>query len=439
MICWNEEQLINAYFSHFHAHHPLLLPYGQFRERSQPQHLRLVVQLIGSQYVCATSTQTIAAAYQASRDVSTAPTAADVQSTLLYALFLYTTAEPERAALYVAKACDASIDLGLNELEGAARHAGGDLLLAESLRRTWWEIYVLDAVLCATQRQSQSRCETVPLTAGLPCKESMYNGGMPPFSLVSLNHFDARLFTSEDHDFSSACYRVDAARMLRRVSALSKPGMQGTDNVRALDNAIAAWKLHLPATKARIINSQGERDQVMVQANVFIHMASLILHFPRSELPVAHPYAASIACAAHITSAPPASELHAIKATWASNDIADVAGLPIGQHSPLVIPGLVLACIVQLAACSAQTHHDLAPYRDRIALMAGMLKQAAKTWPPVCDALRAINKAATAIFSHLQQVDTLADFPFQDFDIQGLFDDWARFEEPSSRGITEAG
>lgn len=114
---------------------------------------------------------------------------------------------------------------------------------------------------------------------------------------MSLSQFDARLFSDEEGLYSSFCYRIEAIRILARVIAVSSANEAHPDGIQAIDNAIASWKHHLPNEKAGIIDHSGEGDQLMFQACMFIHCASIFLHFPRSELPITMPSSAEIDCA----------------------------------------------------------------------------------------------------------------------------------------------
>ncbi|KAI6877772.1 hypothetical protein KC360_g9041 [Hortaea werneckii] len=432
----DQERLIGAYFTFFHQHHPVLVPSKHFDAQAHPLHLKLVVQLIGNQYVPIVPAQELESAYRASLEELSGHSLQFVQSTLLYALFLYGKAEHKETACRVAAACDAAIYLGLNELDAATKYSNGDFLLSESIRRTWWELYVLNGVLSATQRQVRFRCNDVRLAAGLPCEEIAYTECTLPRTLVTLDQFDERFFAYEGQPFSSASYRIDAVRIMGRILDLSRADSTEIENVKAVDSAIAAWKIHLPADKAQIVDFQGRVDHMMFQACTFIDTASIILHYPRSELLFTHSEASNIACASSMLPAPPTFRLHATKAICASRDLADLASLTLNSFTPLVIPGFVFACVVQLSACAKQAQSDSSHHRDRTALMAGLLKANSQTWPPLINVLQAVNRAAAALFRQKRPTDILDDFPHENFDIDALLQDLARSEALPGGAVT---
>lgn len=270
---------------------------------------------------------------------------------------------------------------------------------AQSLRRTWWELYVADGYLAALHRHDNFRSNTVPSTTFLPCEEHAYNEGNIPSSLLSLQQFDGRLFSDDEYQFSSFCYRIDAVRILSRVLAVSSTNDAHADAIQAIDNAVAGWKFHLPNTKAGIIDHSGEMDHIMFQAYMIVYCASIFLHFPRSELPITMPPAAEITCARqHMEQVSPTSTQHAVKAMAASKDLANLAALPMEKHSPFFICGLVFACIVQLSACSAYPRNTTPQNRDRVALLIGVLKSFSRHWAIAQYVSGQLKRAANEIF-----------------------------------------
>ena len=406
----DEEHLVNLYYSHFHRTHPVLLPRNRYGGPAFPIQLRLVIQLIGSRYASGFERSVL----QSDTDTALAGTpersVCGVQSLLLYAICLHADAEHAEAVSVLARASALAIELGLNRVDYATTHGKQDPLVEESLRRSWWELYVVDGFFAALHRQTTFTCNTVELAAELPCEDNAYRQGMQPAQPVTLEQFDMRFFAAADQLFASACYRIEAIRIMARVLAVSE-GENGPDDIQAVDNAIAAWKLHLPRAKASVVDQRGEVDQVLLQAHTFIYTARIILHFPRSELPLKVPTATDISCAARMCQASPTSAQHSIKAISASKDMSDLAGLPVGQHSPLFICSLVFGCIVQLSACSAHTHDCTMQHRDRVALMIGMLKCLGHHWAIATEVVRHLNKIASGVFMPQK---TSADTPLLD-------------------------
>lgn len=300
----------------------------------------------------------------------------------------------------VNKAAQIAMELQMHRAEFAEAHGHGNTILEESLRRTWWELYVADGYLASLHRHTSFRSNTVQCTTYLPCEDKSYANGLVPSTNVTIEQFDSRHFADEDWEFSSFCYRIDAIRIMARVMAVSTANETHADAIQAIDNAIAAWKFNLPNEKAGIVDHTGEVDQMMFQAFLYIQCASIFLHFPRSELPISMPAAAEIQCAQrHMAQVSPTSTQHAAKALAASKDLANLASLPMDRYSPFFICGLVFACVVQLSACSAYPRGSTEQNRDRVALLIGLLKSLSQHWSIAQYVSQQLRRAANEIFN----------------------------------------
>ncbi|KXS94093.1 hypothetical protein AC578_10525 [Pseudocercospora eumusae] len=323
-----------------------------------------------------------------------------VQALVIYAIAVHARYEPGEAMTAITKAADIAIGLGMNRAEFAEAHGFNDPVLEESMRRTWWELYVADGYLASLHRHTTFRSNSVPSTAYLPCEESLYSNGLVVSEHATLDQFDSRHFADEERQFSSFCYRIDAIRIMARVMAVSTENETHADAIQAIDNAIAAWRFNLPNEKAGIVDHTGEVDQMMFQALLYIQSASIFLHFPRSELPISMPAAAEIQCAQrHMAQVSPTSTQHAAKALAASKDLANLASLPMDKYSPFFICGLVFACVVQLSACSAYARGSTEQNRDRVALLIGLLKSLSRHWSIAKYVSQQLRRAANEIFN----------------------------------------
>lgn len=394
----DEERLIHLYYVHFAPFHNILVPHARFASQNYPPYLRAVVYLIGSQFTSGFSSVALRATADALLDRGQDASLSFVQASLLHAITLHARADRVSALTWLSRASDVAIQLGLNQRNAASAFGGQDVLLQESVRRTWWELYVVDGYLAAVHRQTDFRCNKVTLDAALPCEEAEYREGMASPESTTLEDFDSRFFSDVQMDFASACYRVETIRILARVLALTSTMNNGPDDVQSVDNAIRAWKLHLIDSKAIVTDRFGSVDHMMLQAFAFIHAATIILHFPRSELLLRVPTATDIECASAMIPESPTSAQHATKAIAASKEMSDLATLPVCGYSPFLACGLVFGCIVQLSACSAHSHSCLIQHRDRVALMTGALKSLSRSWPIAGHALQKLNAIAAGVF-----------------------------------------
>ncbi|RMZ23293.1 hypothetical protein D0859_12673 [Hortaea werneckii] len=394
----DEERLVQLYYSQFAQHHNILVPRARFERQNYPPYLKAVVYLIGSQFTPAFKSIALHTTAHTLLQGPHDPNLFLVQALLLHAITLHARGDRVNALSQLSRASDMAIHLGLNLRHAAIAYGGQDTLLQECVRRTWWELYVVDGFFAAVHRQTRFRSNAVPLEAALPCEESDYFEGMSSPQSTTIEQMDARFFLDAPQGFSSACYRVEAIRILARVLALSPTTNESPDDLQSIDNAIRAWRLHLVDSKAATTDCFGRIDCVMLQAFAFIHSGTIILHFPRSELLLRVPSASNIECASRMTPESPTSAQHATKAIAASKDISDLATMQGSDKSPLLVCGLVFGCIVQLSACSAHGHSCLIQHRDRVALMTGELKSLGRSWPIAAHALQKLNAIAAGVF-----------------------------------------
>jgi hypothetical protein len=251
----------------------------------------------------------------------------------------------------------------------------------ESLRRTWWELYVTDGYVAALQRSPSFRCHSCGPDVPLPCDESLYVEGAFLMEPPTVEQFDARVYAEEELQFSSFCYRIEAVRILARALSISCVHEVQEEQVQAIDNALAAWRHNLAVGKTNIHDAFGQVDEMLFQAHMLIQYTTIYLHFWRSELAATVPAAFDIIRERHL---PPVSTRHTngIKAIEASKQLADLAalGVPVQKHTPFFVFALVFSAIVQLSACSLHGPDFRELYRDRLALITGVLKTLSPNW-----------------------------------------------------------
>jgi hypothetical protein len=407
----DNEQLVNLYYFNFHAAHPILLSKSLYWKRDYPQCLKAVVEFIGSHFSPGTSSDTL-------RDIATREinsgkqdTPEMVQARLLYTVALFARNEVGEGRSMLSEAIDLAVDLGMHKQDFAALHAKNGTAEEESMRRTWHELYVVDGCIATFQRKSSFRTNSISADVLLPCDDGISDGDTYPCLTVSKSDFDSRVFSDQEMLFSSFCYRIEAVRLLGRV--LSITGAHGVhrDRVQAIDNALAAFIHHLPAAKSEpeIVNTYGELDELMFQAHLIIQYATILLHFPRSDLtsPTSFSNVVPGSNSAKIVCPCNRQRIHSIKAIDASKIISMLAALrsPVQGHSPFFVWTLALGATVQLAVSamhSKVSKHCLEEHCDRVKLMLGVLKSCGKYWFIAKVVLRALNRMALPVFEPLR-------------------------------------
>jgi hypothetical protein len=312
------------------------------------------------------------------------PSVEKVQALLLLAIVLHSRNEREEAGICLCQAMDLAYELGMHRRSFAETMGGNDPIREENLRRTWWELFVIEGMLTAVGVRQSFTASTVPLEVPLPCEERIYQDGFSPPAPSTIAQFDDRVFTDDDVGFSSFSYRIEAVRILGRVVLTGQVTQGHQEQIEAIDATIASWFHHLPESKAELMRSDGTVDEMMFQATMIVHGASIYLHFPRSDLLSSPAVAAEVICGQSGQCLLPAfsHHTHAMRALKAASELSVLAAMriPVTKHTPFFICALVLSSMVQLAAYSVKAGQMPDPRRDRLALTVGVFKSLGRTW-----------------------------------------------------------
>lgn len=375
--------LIDIYYTYFHPSHPILPPLRFLYSSYVPRYLDHVIKFIGSHFTPAASSEHYRPNVMSSvleQDASIEK----LQALLLLAIVLHSRNERPEAKECLVTAVNIAFELGVNTQGYAAMMSEGDPVREESLRRTWWELYIIENMLTALGLQPTAQTGLVPPEVGLPCEERIYQDGLAPPPAPTIAQFDGRVFDDEERDFSSFTYRIEAARILARVVSIQDMVEGQQDHVEAIDARITSWFHHLPESKAELLRSDGSVDEMMFQATMVVNGAAIYLHFPRSDLLSSPAMAAEVICGHHGPCSIPAfsHHAHAMKAVKAASEISSLASIrmPVVKHTPFFICALVMSSIVQLAACSVKAGQMPDPSRDRLTLTIGVFKSLGRTW-----------------------------------------------------------
>lgn len=407
----DESTLTELYFAKFHHTHPIMVPKVAYMSMPLPDSLRAVVRFIGSIIGSNSASDHYRADAARLLKADSGWTPFRVQGLLLYSIALYSVNEQQEAQRYLSSAVDMALLLGMNRYAFASSHSGGNPLLEESFRRTWWELFFIDGMFAALQQRATFRCNTVELKAGLPCEDPVYNSGNCFPTAPQLSQFDNRIFDDEEISFSSYCYRIEAVRILARVLNIAEDADVDKDEFTAVDNALAGWRYHLPQCKADIARSEnaGEPDELMFQAHLIINNATILLHLPRSNLRSIHPLTAETTCCPWSRPLAPkfSQHNHLMKVTAASQGLSDLAALRCSHdHTPFLACGLIMGSLVQLSVCSLHASHCITQHRERVMLMIGVLKSLGRMWPLAQRGLTQVRSYAKEVLQ--RPVDTMA-------------------------------
>ncbi|ORY01124.1 hypothetical protein BCR34DRAFT_494151 [Clohesyomyces aquaticus] len=403
----DDEQLVNLYYLNFHSSHPILTPRHLYWKRNYPRFLKAVVEFVGSQFSPGIANEASREATERELEGGEQNTPEMVQARILYAISLVARNDLQKSQFVLSQAVDTALQLGMNRRDFAASHANNRPSEEESLRRTWYELYITDGCIAAFQRKPTFKTNSVSADVLLPCDDNIYDDEMYLHIPSSRADYESSLFADEEVTFSSFCYRIEAVRLLGRVLAITGAHGVHRDQVQSVDNALAAFLHHLPPSKSEpeIVNTYGELDELMFQTHMVLQYATILLHFPRGDLASPVPFSTVVPGGNGAKFLCPCTRqnVHSIKAIDASKALSMLAAfrVPVQRHSPFLIYPLALGAFVQLSVSAIHLRSSrrcLDQHYDRVKLILGVLKTLGRYWPFAGVVLRSLNKMALAVF-----------------------------------------
>ena len=202
------QKLVCLYYEFFHHAHPFLMPkkFLCSKLRKDPEsleHLFPVLEYIGSIYMPEVPTDPLLQrAHDLLNSINLPFNGFTVQALLLLALALHCSDEYKIAEQYLDRAIDIALTIGMNRQCFAVQSGEGDLVLQESWRRTWWSLYLIDAIFAAISHYSTHRLQIIEEEVDLPCEDIEYEKGashslLRPFE--SANQFSDDTHPENNH------------------------------------------------------------------------------------------------------------------------------------------------------------------------------------------------------------------------------------------------
>ena len=395
--------LMTLYYLNFHVAHPFLLPREVFLQSSPPSYLVDIVELIGLHYISPALVTSNRMSHLQATVQDAVLSLEKVQALLLLSITQhgYTLAEAARESL--GQAIDGSLQLGLHCRDAADVEMMQSAVRAESIRRTWWEVFIVDTLLAAVQVDGalQLTLEETP-DVMLPCEQEAYEGGCVNIPMVSARDLgSSRHLFCNNNDLSSSAHRVEAAIILRRCLLAASQA-----SIDALDASISAWFHRLPPAKRAIVNHDGGIDQMAFQAVMLMHCASVYLHFPRSHLVAALPVTNQIFCSTAPRTLWPSTDpqLHTAKVLNAATSLSKLGSLStsVTDQSPFFCCILVLSSIIQVAIRSSGILR-LSGFQHFLGLNFGVLKSMGEIWKIAAASRPKIRDAAMEVEDALER------------------------------------
>ncbi|OTA07350.1 Zn2Cys6 transcriptional regulator [Trichoderma parareesei] len=264
---------VDAFYKFFFPGHPFVLPREHLMSQSErtagvSYGLALIIAFIGSKYMHDSLSGEYRQGAERALSEQLVPNGFNVQALMLLALALEWSGESERAAAILEQAKTLGLEAGMQSRNFAADHGCGDKVLEESWRRTWWELYVTDALFAGIRHLPTFTLWQVDADVDIPCEEEQYIEGVIPLPRT-LAEYDDRGFDEDDVGFSSYAYLIDTARILGTTLAAGDIANKSAYSlVKSAEANLMSWELHLPRSKRDPVRSDGTIDEILFKAHM---------------------------------------------------------------------------------------------------------------------------------------------------------------------------
>lgn len=374
--------LTKIFYECFHPAHPFLPPLDLWLAASPSQYLVNIVEFIGLHHVSPHPIPgSISELQSATNDAELSVEQA--QAYLLLSILLHARGVPEGAKEYISLAIGCSLRLGMHCHEAADAVEMQDPVRAESMKRTWWEIFVIDTLLAAVQIRGTLQFNMETPGMPLPCDDKVYLEGHSAVSSISAPGLTRRSLFTDDNPISSLAYRIEASLILRQCLVACEEHAS-EETVDVLDAAISSWFHRWPSDRKAILQPSGKVNQIDLQAAMIMHCASIYLHFTKSFLLPCLPATSELFC-----SRPPGFSSPSTNAQWHTAKIGHAAvelsklassSTSVSSHTPFFACTLVLSSIVQLTIVSTNAQQAFEKYHSFLGLNIGVLKSMGNIW-----------------------------------------------------------
>ncbi|KAK9484354.1 hypothetical protein V1527DRAFT_470314 [Lipomyces starkeyi] len=392
------------------------------------------------------------------------PSPISVMALLLYAIVLHGENEQDKSMAVKDHAVDMALFLNMHDIAFTDSYLDKSFfnrepvfftVLKESLRRTFWMLFVMDGWMNALHRLPPSKLMSVVPTIDLPCEDEEYNVGNIP-DPHTLQEFDYRVFADRPAKFSSFSYLIDAMRImcLVMVTLAMSNHKNNTEAAELADTSTSVWLLHIPEAKKTLLRPASNRqdhfehlglndsgdshevDELMMHAFIIINNGLILVHKPLSRLAMAPneyeeyesycvtPRSLLISFRANtlatekrnFASGPPDSnslDVHTLKCMASADTLSRLISLSPGtvnRRSPFFTCSVTLSLLVHLTACvwvfygpSAEKQRSMA--KERIKLGIGALRAMSENWSTAHRVLGQIKEAAQIVFDQHRSAD----------------------------------
>lgn len=167
-----------AFFTVFSACHPILPPLEKTKTLIREKnliHLHSVIQFVGSFYIPSAPTSNFREdAGKLLLRQQLPKNGFSVQALLLFSIALHANAEEDACAQTLFSAISLALEIGMHREEFSTNFGEGCKILEESWRRTWWELYTMNAMFAGVNKSITFQLQHVAANVPLPCEEEQF-------------------------------------------------------------------------------------------------------------------------------------------------------------------------------------------------------------------------------------------------------------------------
>lgn len=393
--------LIDVFYSSFFPAHGFVVPRKLLLQCPNiiPEELKAVLRYVGSHFQHTQFQQSLreAAFRITEQDVPIDP-GFKVHGLLCLAMvFMAGRVERALGMRLLHQAIDIALTIGLHRKSYTANRPADHPLQAESWRRTYWDLYVVDTLLSALDGSKYtSRLQDVAADLPLPGHDDDYVNCRLQLPAPTMHEMADRVFAETPFNYSSGAYKVEATRIMRKVLALEADSFNVTNaQVETLDASIQSFLLSLPPSFREVVEHDGKVDEVLFTTHMIIQWASIALHRPRSNLTFLRNQYRTACSTEESVSIPALSfQSHAAKAIRAANAISKLTAIQTAPalHTPCFACVIALSATVHLPAYTTQ--NNAPEIKERLHLSVSALAAIGEVWP-----LASIVRAQVAQFA----------------------------------------
>ena len=365
-----------------------------------------------------------------------------IEALLILAVVFHARLEEEASVEAWQRAVDLALKLQTYRSSFCQEHSNESAIVEESLRRTWWMLFVSDTILASTSPlQKPSRLNRIESDVPLPCEEAEFQTCCSNVANRTRSEFGSRKFCLDDYKYSSFAYLNEAAKLVHDVQSLGANYTETSAVVHTVKADIANFFMSLPAEKREVVEGADNHqvDEILFLVHTVANAASISFHRPRSNLVYVrqcyHTACQSTSRASTTLDLPlQANAGRTARVHSAAKGLSALMGVQTQAncHSTFFICAIAMATIVHLPAYLVTKSLEAArELNSRLTMSISTLDNIAEVWPIARAMKNQISSFAREMMFMDKPEDLLPMSPLQEMlsDVEAENDDTSWVEQ----------